>query len=113
MIAPLAGTPSERAGIQRGDEIVSIDGKVVEPSGNIDGIVGRLRGKPKTRVLVGLFRPATQETRKRTTATAEVERTSSLVTVVCSPTPPSVPRRRAQRTSVARKASPSAAVLGA
>jgi carboxyl-terminal processing protease len=62
VIAPLAGTPSERAGIQRGDEIVSIDGKAVEPSGSIDGIVGRLRGKPKTRVLVGLFRPATQET---------------------------------------------------
>lgn len=62
VIAPLAGTPSERAGIRRGDEIVSIDGKVVETSGNIDGVVSRLRGKPKTKVLVGLFRPATQET---------------------------------------------------
>ena len=62
VIAPLAGTPSERAGIQRGDEIVSIDGKAVESSGNIDGVVGRLRGKPKTRVHVGLFRPSTQET---------------------------------------------------
>jgi carboxyl-terminal processing protease len=62
VIAPLAGTPSERAGIQRGDEIVSIDGKAVESSGSIDGIVSRLRGKPKTRVLVGLFRPTTQET---------------------------------------------------
>ena len=62
VIAPLAGTPSERAGIQRGDEIISIDGKPVETSGNIDGIVSRLRGKPKTQVLVGLFRPTTQET---------------------------------------------------
>jgi carboxyl-terminal processing protease len=62
VIAPLAGTPSERAGIQRGDEIVSIDGKAVETSGNIDGIVSRLRGKPKTKVLVGFFRPSTQET---------------------------------------------------
>ena len=62
VIAPLAGTPSERAGIQRGDEIVSIDGKAVETTGNGDWIVSRLRGKPKTRVLVGLFRPATQET---------------------------------------------------
>ena len=59
VIAPLAGTPSERAGIQRGDEIVSIDGKPVDTS---DEIVSRLRGKPKTRVLVGLFRPSTQET---------------------------------------------------
>jgi carboxyl-terminal processing protease len=62
VIAPLAGTPSERAGIQRGDEIVSIDGKAVETSGNIDGIVSRLRGKPRTKVLVGLFRPSTQDT---------------------------------------------------
>ncbi len=62
VIAPLAGTPSERAGIQRGDEIESIDGKVEETSGNIDGIVGKLRGKPKTKVLVGLFRPSSQET---------------------------------------------------
>jgi carboxyl-terminal processing protease len=62
VIAPLAGTPSERVGIQRGDEIVSIDGKAVETSGNIDGIVSRLRGKPKTQVMVGLFRPSAQQT---------------------------------------------------
>lgn len=62
VIAPLAGTPSERAGIQRGDEIVSIDGKVVETTGNSDAVVSRLRGKPRTTVLVGLFRPSTQET---------------------------------------------------
>jgi carboxyl-terminal processing protease len=62
VIAPLAGTPSERAGIQRGDEIVSIDGKAIDPTGNADTIIGRLRGKPKTKVLVGLFRPSTQQT---------------------------------------------------
>jgi carboxyl-terminal processing protease len=61
VIAPLAGTPSERAGIQRGDEIVSIDGKPVDTSSS-DSIVTRLRGKPKTKVLVGLFRPSTQQT---------------------------------------------------
>lgn len=62
VIAPLAGSPSERAGIQRGDEIVSIDGKAVDTSGNSDSIVARLRGKPKTKVLIGLFRPSTQQT---------------------------------------------------
>jgi carboxyl-terminal processing protease len=62
VIAPLAGTPSERAGIQRGDEIVSIDGKAVDAGGNADSIIGRLRGKPKTKVLLGLFRPSTQQT---------------------------------------------------
>lgn len=62
VIAPLAGGPAERAGVQRGDEIVSIDGKAVESSGNVDAIVGQLRGKPKTKAVVGLFRPAKQQT---------------------------------------------------
>jgi carboxyl-terminal processing protease len=62
VIAPLAGTPSERAGVQRGDEIVTIDGKTVESGGNLDSVVSRLRGKPRTRVQVGFFRPATQQT---------------------------------------------------
>jgi len=63
VITPLAGTPSERAGVQRGDEIVTIDGKALENTGgNIDGVVSRLRGKPKTKVLVGFFRPSTKET---------------------------------------------------
>lgn len=62
VIAALADTPSERAGIQRGDEIVSIDGKPIDTGSNIDGIISRLRGKPKTKVLVGLFRPSTQQT---------------------------------------------------
>lgn len=62
VIAPMAGTPGERAGIRRGDEIVSIDGKPVEAGLNSDGVVSRLRGEPKTRVALGLFRPATQET---------------------------------------------------
>ncbi|MCX6956310.1 MAG: S41 family peptidase, partial [Verrucomicrobia bacterium] len=62
VIAPLAGTPGERAGIQRGDVIVSIDGKPVDNSPTTDGIVSRLRGKPKTAVQVGVFRPSTKVT---------------------------------------------------
>ena len=60
VIAPIAGTPSERVGIQRGDESVTIDGKPVDNLGSSDGIVGQLRGKPKTKVTVGLYRPSTQ-----------------------------------------------------
>jgi carboxyl-terminal processing protease len=62
VIAPLAGTPGERAGIQRGDEIVSIDGKTIDTSGAVDSVVDRLRGKPKTPVSLRLFRPSTQQT---------------------------------------------------
>ncbi|MEX2044593.1 MAG: S41 family peptidase, partial [Opitutus sp.] len=62
VIAALADTPGERAGIRRGDEIVSIDGQAMDATGNVDAVVGRLRGKPKTKVLVGLHRPSSQET---------------------------------------------------
>jgi carboxyl-terminal processing protease len=62
VIAPLAGTPGERAGIQRGDEIVSIDGRTIEGSSSVDAVIDRLRGKPKTRVALRLFRPTTQQT---------------------------------------------------
>jgi len=61
VIAPIAGTPGERAGIMRGDEIVSIDGKLLEKIGSSDEVVNRLRGKPKTKVAVGLLRPSTQK----------------------------------------------------
>jgi len=62
VIAPLAGTPGERAGIQRGDEIVAIDGKALDTGSSADAVIERLRGKPKTRVAIRLFRPSTQQT---------------------------------------------------
>lgn len=61
VISPVAGSPGDRAGIQRGDEIETIDGKPVETPSGTDGIVARLRGKPKTKVAVGLYRPGTQK----------------------------------------------------
>ncbi len=62
VIATLADTPGERAGIRRGDEIVSIDGQPIDTSGQVDSVVSRLRGRPGTKVLVGLFRPSAHET---------------------------------------------------
>ncbi len=61
VIASIADTPGARAGIQRGDVIVSIDGKAVDNAVVGDSVVSQLRGKPKTKVAVGLFRPATQK----------------------------------------------------
>ena len=60
VIAPIEGTPGARAGIMRGDVIASIDGKPVENSPAMDRVVDQLRGKPKTKVVVGIFRPSTQ-----------------------------------------------------
>jgi carboxyl-terminal processing protease len=59
VIAPIANSPSERAGILRGDEIVSVDGKGLEKNGTMDAVVERLRGKPKTSVTIDLLRPST------------------------------------------------------
>lgn len=61
VIAPIAGGPSERAGVQRGDEIVSADGESVGGGAPLDAVVRRLRGRPKTQVEMGVFRPSTEE----------------------------------------------------
>ena len=66
VIAPIAGSPGDRAGIHHGDEITSIDGRPVATPATMDEVVTRLRGKPKTSVAVGLFRPATGQNLKLT-----------------------------------------------
>jgi carboxyl-terminal processing protease len=58
VVAPLPGSPGERAGIRLGDQIVSIDGKPVSHDVPMDKVVDRLRGKAHTHVRVGLLRPS-------------------------------------------------------
>jgi len=59
VIAPIANSPGERAGIQRGDEILAVDGKGLDKSDSMDAVIERLRGKPHTKVTVDLLRPST------------------------------------------------------
>ncbi len=59
VIAPIANTPSDRAGILRGDEIVSVDGQGMDKL-PMNDVISRLRGKPNTRVSVKFFRPSTK-----------------------------------------------------
>jgi carboxyl-terminal processing protease len=59
VIDPIAGSPGEKAGILRGDVIVSIEGKALERGLPMETVVTRLRGKPGTHVRVGLLRPST------------------------------------------------------
>lgn len=59
IIAPIANSPGERAGIQRGDELLGVDGKPIEKAVSIDAVIDRLRGKPGTKVAVELLRPST------------------------------------------------------
>ena len=57
VVAPIAGTPGERAGILRGDVLVKIDGADARGL-KLDEFVGKLRGKPGTAVSVGVERGA-------------------------------------------------------
>lgn len=59
VIAPIAHSPADRAGIRHGDEIVAVDGHPLDKGITLDGVVDRLRGKPKTTVTIDFLRPAT------------------------------------------------------
>jgi len=59
VIAPIAGTPGEAAGILRGDRIISVDGEPLNDA-TMDKVVTLLRGKPGTPVEVGFHRPSTE-----------------------------------------------------
>jgi carboxyl-terminal processing protease len=55
VLAPIEGSPAERAGVQSGDLIVSVDGK--DPGSEpLDKLVKRLRGAPGSHVKVGMRR---------------------------------------------------------
>ena len=56
VIAPIANSPAERAGVERGDEILGVDGKGFDQDVTIDEIVDRLRGRPRSKVTMDLLR---------------------------------------------------------
>ena len=57
VISPIAGTPSERAGIRRGDQLVRVDGQPLE-NPTLDKAVRLIRGKPDTEVALTFYRPS-------------------------------------------------------
>jgi carboxyl-terminal processing protease len=59
VIAPIAGTPGERAGVLRGDRIIRVDGNDMAGAA-MDRVVSQLRGRPGTTVAVSFFRPSTE-----------------------------------------------------
>ncbi|ACB77058.1 S41 family peptidase [Opitutus terrae] len=71
VIAPIANSPSERAGVQRGDEILSVDGKGLDKESPMEGVIENLRGKPGTQVTIELLRASTGQ-RFRHTLTREL-----------------------------------------
>ncbi len=61
VIAPIAGTPAERAGIRRGDEIVAVDAAEVSRDVGMDDMIQLLRGEPGTKVALTLVRPGEKQ----------------------------------------------------
>jgi len=55
VVAPIRGTPAERAGVQAGDRITTIDGRSTKGM-SINEAVKLIRGKPGTKVTLGLER---------------------------------------------------------
>ncbi|HEU5359410.1 MAG TPA: PDZ domain-containing protein, partial [Gemmatimonadales bacterium] len=53
VVAPLPDSPAERAGIETGDQLVSVDGRSAE-SWQSDAAVRRLRGPPGSKVKIGI-----------------------------------------------------------
>jgi len=56
IVAPVKGSPSEKAGLQPYDEIVRIDGKRIDGD-SLQDVVKRIRGKKGTAVSMTIFRP--------------------------------------------------------
>lgn len=65
VVAPIAGTPGERAGLMRGDTIIRIDDRGVEGLA-MDDCLDLLRGRLGSSVSLGISRPRTGETFDRT-----------------------------------------------
>jgi len=60
VVAPIEGTPADRAGLRTGDIIVSIDGEQVSDR-NVTDTVTRMRGKPGTKVRLAVKREGEAE----------------------------------------------------
>jgi len=55
VISPLAGSPAARAGIRSGDEVLAIDGVAID-LGNLQDVLGRMRGRQGSRVTLTIAR---------------------------------------------------------
>jgi len=59
IVSTIAGGPAERAGVMRGDVVVSVDGRRVE-NRTIDEVTAKVRGEAGTTVTIGVDREGTR-----------------------------------------------------
>ena len=72
VVAPMEDTPGYKAGILAGDRIIRIDGKSTERM-SLSDAVGKLRGKPGTKVSITIFRPSSSTTKDHELVRAEIK----------------------------------------
>jgi carboxyl-terminal processing protease len=64
VVAPIGGTPGERAGLLRGDQFLKVDDHDVDGLA-LEECLTFLRGKPGSKVTLTIFRPRTSETMEK------------------------------------------------
>jgi len=72
VIAPIEGTPAEKAGIQAKDKIIKVDGKDIVGV-PIDSVVNLIRGTPGTKVTLTILRNGLKEPFDVTITRAQIE----------------------------------------
>lgn len=72
IIAPLDGSPAQKAGLRSGDKILKVDDKVVADL-TIDQAVSIIRGEKDTQVTLTILRAGEQETREITITRDNIE----------------------------------------
>ncbi len=60
VLAPIEGSPAERAGIKSGDKVLAVDGEAAAGIG-LDKMIRRMRGRPGTHVKITLRRDGVKE----------------------------------------------------
>jgi carboxyl-terminal processing protease len=60
VVAPMRGSPAEKAGVKAGDYITHLDGKLIY-GGDLDDAVAKMRGAPGTSIRLTIYRPGHDE----------------------------------------------------
>lgn len=61
VIAPIEGTPAERAGLLPGDKVVKVDDKDVTGERDEDKVISMIKGIEGTEVKITIYRPSTNQ----------------------------------------------------